>query len=71
MIAVIRLPLFLQRAPARARDAAFGLACRALLPIATDCKVCNMLRGFALGALAGCGVACLAIAPFIHHWLGC
>lgn len=68
---MIRLPLFLLRAPARARDAAFGLACRVLLPIATSCKVCNILRGFVLGALLGCGLALLAIAPFIHHWFNC
>jgi hypothetical protein len=66
-----RLRLFFKRAPGRVRDAAFALACRVLLPIATTCKVCNMLRGIVLGILLGAGIACLAIAPFIHHWMGC
>lgn len=65
------LHLFFMRAPARVRDAAFALACRLLLPIATDCKVCNMLRGMSLGILLGAGFSCLAIAPFIHRWWGC
>lgn len=66
-----QLRFFIKRAPARVRDAAFALACRILLPIATTCKVCNMLRGMTLGFLFGAGASCLAIAPFIHRWLGC
>ena len=66
-----RIRLFIKLAPARAHDALFALACRLLLPIATNCKVCNILRGLLIGALLGSGIACLAIAPFIHHWWGC
>lgn len=66
-----KLRLFFKLAPMRIRDAAFELACKVLLPIATNCKVCNMLRGMTLGFLFGAGASCLAIAPFIHHWLGC
>lgn len=62
---------FFKRAPAQVSDAAFALACRILLPIATTCKVCNMLRGMSIGILLGAGISCLAIAPFIHHWMGC
>lgn len=68
---MLRLPLFIKLAPGRARDAAFALACRLLLPLSTMCKVCNMLRGMLLGFLLGTGLSCLAIAPFIHHWWGC
>ncbi|TCS38512.1 hypothetical protein EDC30_102251 [Paucimonas lemoignei] len=59
------------RAKARLHDRLFGLACDLLLPISTYCKVCNILRGIALGFLLGTGFACLAIAPFIHRWWGC
>lgn len=52
----------LKRAPARARDAAFALTCRVLLPIATDCKVCNMLRGVTIGMPLGAGALCLVLA---------
>jgi hypothetical protein len=66
-----QLRFLLKRAPARVRDAAFALACRILLPIATTCKVCNMLRGMSIGYLLGVGTSCLAIAPVIHRWWGC
>jgi hypothetical protein len=48
-----RLRLFLTLAPTRAKDALFALACRMLLPLSTGCKVCNMLRGIAIGTLLG------------------
>ena len=54
--------LMLKRAPARVRDSAFALACRLLLPIATTCKVCNMLRGIMIGMPIG-GLA----MALIHH----
>lgn len=65
-----QLRFFIKRALARVRDAAFALACRILLPIATTCKVCNMLRGMAIGILLGAGTSCLAIAASIRHWVG-
>jgi hypothetical protein len=54
-----RLRLFLTLAPTRAQDALFALACRLLLPLSTGCKVCNMLRGIAIGILLGVGMAAL------------
>lgn len=48
-----RFRLFLKLAPSRARDALFALACRLLLPLSTSCKVCNMLRGMAIGFVLG------------------
>ncbi|OFJ46427.1 hypothetical protein BA896_021995 [Janthinobacterium lividum] len=61
----------IKRLPSSLHDRLFTLACSVLLPISTSCKVCNMLRGMAIGLLLGAGFACLAIAPFIHHWWGC
>lgn len=61
----------INRAPTILHDWLFELACRVLLPISTMCKVCNILRGMAIGFLLGAGMACLAIAQVIHHWWGC
>ena len=61
----------IKRVPTILHDRLFELACRVLLPISTICKVCNILRGMAIGVLIGTGIACLAIGPFIHHWWGC
>ena len=66
-----KLRLFIKRSPAALHDWLFALACRILLPISTMCKVCNMLRGIAIGALLGAGIGCFAIAPAIHRWWGC
>lgn len=49
------LRLAIKRLPTTAKDAAFALACKLLLPLSTMCKVCNMLRGMAIGF--GIGVA--------------
>ena len=56
------------RAAAALRDLSFQLACRVLLPIATSCKVCNMLRGAAIGFVCGAvavGLVIYASLPFI------
>lgn len=65
------LRLAIKRAPTTLHDAVFAIMCKLLLPLSTDCRVCNMLRGMALGILVGIGFTCLAVAPFIHHWWGC
>jgi hypothetical protein len=49
--------LAVKRAPANAHDALFALACALLLPLSTHCKVCNMLRGMAIGAAVGAAIA--------------
>lgn len=56
--------LLIKRAPAVAHDWLFALACRALLPISTTCKVCNILRGIAIGSVLG---GALALATH-HGW---
>ncbi|WP_299533377.1 hypothetical protein [uncultured Herbaspirillum sp.] len=48
--AVFRLRLLLT-------DQAMALACRVLLPIATSCKVCNIMRGIGVGMVIGAGSA--------------
>lgn len=54
----------IRRLPGRLHDALFALACRLLLPLSTMCKVCNMLRGMALGfvlSVALCAATALLI----------
>lgn len=46
-----------RRAYQRLADALFALACDLLLPISTFCKVCNMLRGMAIGIALGAALA--------------
>lgn len=66
-----KLRLFFKLAPMRIRDAAFELACAVLLPLSTMCKVCNMLRGMAIGMLLGGGAAGIAIVACIRHGWVC
>ena len=63
-----RIRLFLKLAPSRAHDALFALACRLLLPLSTTCKVCNMLRGMAIGF--GLGMAASAALAVLSAYLG-
>lgn len=58
--AVFRLRLAL-------KDQAMALACRVLLPIATTCKVCNIMRGIAVGIVVG---ASSATALWLYFWRG-
>lgn len=39
------------------KDHAMALACRVLLPIATTCKVCNIMRGVLIGIAIGAASA--------------
>jgi len=64
-----KIRLAIKRAPSNLKDRVFSLACTLLLPLSTTCKVCNMLRGMAIGILLGTGASC-AIALLIHN-LGC
>lgn len=66
-----KLRFFFKRLPQRARDGAFTLACSVLLPIATNCKVCNLLRGLAIGALLGASTACVVISQLLPRWVSC
>jgi hypothetical protein len=44
-----KIRLAITRAPSILKDGALSLACKLLLPLSTTCKVCNMLRGMAIG----------------------
>lgn len=69
LVTAMRLPLSIKLGPQRMRDAAFSLACRLLLPLATDCKVCNMLRGMMLGIPVGVVIAwCIDCLALYFHW---
>jgi hypothetical protein len=50
----------LKRASARLHDHLFEIACRVLLPISSQCKVCNILRGWLLGYCMGTAVTVFA-----------
>ncbi|KAF1043209.1 MAG: hypothetical protein GAK35_02301 [Herbaspirillum frisingense] len=50
-----------------AGDRAMALACRVLLPIATTCKVCNIMRGIVVGIAIG---ACAATAATLYFGRG-
>jgi hypothetical protein len=64
-----RIRLFFKLAPSRAHDALFALACRLLLPLSTGCKVCNMLRGMAIGfGLGLVAAAVLAVMTAYFAW---
>jgi hypothetical protein len=64
-----RIRLFVKLAPSRAHDALFALACRLLLPLSTNCKVCNMLRGMAIGFWLGIiAAAALAVMSAYFGW---
>jgi hypothetical protein len=47
-----------------AHDKAMALACRLLLPIATTCKVCNIMRGIGIGIIIGGHLAILLWSLF-------
>lgn len=68
-MAMDRLRLFLTLAPTRVQDALFALAGRLLLPLSTGCKVCNMLRGIAIGFMLGMVFsALLAVLSGYYGW---
>lgn len=69
VIPMDRIRLFIKLAPTRAHDALFALACRLLLPLSTTCKVCNMLRGMAIGFMLGLiAAAMLAVLAARFGW---
>jgi len=70
--AFLSIQSYLRRLPTRVHDSLFAIACRVLLPLSTMCKVCNMLRGMAIGlgfgTVLGAALAYLVALLFSTQW---
>jgi hypothetical protein len=66
-----KIRLAIKRAPANLHDWLFALACKLLLPLSTMCKVCNMLRGMAIGVGIGATLSLAVVFTLLLYRGGC